>query len=242
MAPVPGHRTGKTAWRDRIVAMRLAQPFRQAFREHYTHTSYDMFAGHIVAITPLLGLATRQGWRGDHLDGVLRRELGQWRVELVVSGASLFPGASGFGDVGALHLHRRDGNQWSPASFTDPPPVLVSEALRGVDLLVSVAGFGLEHDDRLRRDDRRWGLLSRLAGLAPEAEISFGPHHVHVGPYAVHLNTAWVTRDGDPVTVEPPGTAPATALPWLPYDEHLLERITHTVVILVADADPSPVR
>lgn len=145
----------RTAWRDRIVAMRLAQPFRQAFRERYTHTSYDMFAGHIVAITPLLGLATRQGWRGDHLDGVLRRELGQWRVELVVSGASLFPGASGFGDVGALHLHRRDGN---------------------------------------------------------------------------------------PVTVDPPGTAPATALPWLPYDEHLLERITHTVVVLVADADPSPVR
>lgn len=62
-----------------------------------THTSYDMFAGHIVAITPLLGLATRQGWRSDHLNGVLRRELGQWRVELVVSGASLFPGPSGFG-------------------------------------------------------------------------------------------------------------------------------------------------
>ncbi len=247
----------RAAWRDRIVKLRLAQPFRQAFREHYIHSSYDMFAGHVVAITPLLGLATRQGWCGHHLDGVLHREFGPWRVELAVSGASLFPGASGFGDVGALHLHRRDGSQWSPASFADAPPVLVSEALRGVDLLVSVAGFGVEHDDGLRRDDRRWELLSRLAGrplsetgrmrraalervlagLPPGAGIRFGPHHVHVGPYAVHLDTARVTRDGDPVTVDPPGTAPAVAVPWLPYDEHLLERITHTVVNLAGDRD-----
>ncbi len=79
-------------------------------------------------------------------------------------------------------MHRRDGNQWSPASFADAPPVLVSEALRGVDLLVSVAGFGLEHDDRLRRDDRRWGLLSRLAGQwLPYDEHPARTDHPHRG-------------------------------------------------------------
>jgi hypothetical protein len=252
--------TDRTTWRDRVVVGRLTQPFRQAFREHYPvddaeSTATDLFTGHIVAIRPLLGLAIREGWRSDHIDGVLHRELGPWRVALTVSGA-LHPGATGFGDVGALHLQRRDGGQWRAARFSDASPVVVSEALRGVDLLVSVAGFGLDDDPQLRRDRRRWELLARLADrplgetarmrrtvlqriLADTVDtetVLFRERHIHVGPYAVHLATARVTRDGEPVIVDQPHGPSAAALPWLPYDEHLLERIARTVVALASDA------
>ncbi|MFF5226024.1 hypothetical protein [Dactylosporangium sp. NPDC000521] len=44
--------------------------------------------------------------------------------------------------------------------------------------------------------------------------------------------TARVTRDGDPVTTDVRHRVPAAAVPWLPYDEHLLERVAHRVVAL----------
>ncbi|MEU0560979.1 DUF4132 domain-containing protein [Dactylosporangium sp. NPDC006015] len=240
----------RAAWRDTVVERRLTQPVRQAFREHYPAsdgTETDMFGGYAVAIRPLLGVAVRDGWRGEHGAGLLRRDLGRWRVAFAVDGP-LHRGASGFGFTGALHLQHRDGSQWCPARFTDAPPVLVSEALRSVDLLVSVAAFGLDDDPRLR-DDARWQALTRLADrplgepdrmrraalrriLAGVDGVSFGDRHVHVGPYAVHLATARVTRDGDPVATDVRHRVPASAVPWLPYDEHLLERVAHTVVAL----------
>jgi hypothetical protein len=44
------------------------------------------------------------------------------------------------------------------------------------------------------------------------------------------------TGSGDPAVWSEPAAV------FEPDDEHLLERITHTVVVLVADPDPSPVR
>jgi hypothetical protein len=248
----------RTTWRDRIVELRLDQPFRQAFREHYLVSDADddttgLFAGHVVAIRPLLGLAVREGWRSDHLDGVLRRQAGPWQVELEVTGP-LFPGAQGYGPIGAARLRRREAEGWRPARFADAPPVIVSEALRWVDLLVSVAGFALEDDPGWLRDAHRHEFLTRLArqplsesarmrrtalqavfsGAFPADLVRFGERHVHVGPYAVHLATARVTRDGEPVAVDVPPKPAAAALPWLPYDERLLERIVHVVVTLAA--------
>jgi hypothetical protein len=250
----------RSFWRDIVVARHLDQPFRQAFRECYVlddldSTATEVFAGHVVAIRPLLGLAVRQGWRSDNVQGVLHRELGPWRVALVVHGP-LFPGANGFGDIGAVHLERRDGGGWRPARFGQASPVVVSEALRGVDLLVSVAAFGVQNDPEQRRDPRRWEALARLAEqplsetarmrrvalrhvLAEDiaaGTVSFGERHAHVGPYSVHLATARVTRDGEPVPVDLPHSPPAVALPWLPYDEQLLERIARTIVTLAAEA------
>jgi hypothetical protein len=41
-----------------------------------------------------------------------------------------------------------------------------------------------------------------------------------------------VHRDGEPVEVELPARSASSPLPWLRYDERLLERIVHTVVVL----------
>jgi hypothetical protein len=250
----------RDAWRDRLVELRLAQPFRQAFREHYRAdddraSSTDQFAGHVVSLRPLLGLALRQGWLTSHPDGVLRRELGAWRTVLAVAG-SLFPGAAGRGETGAVALERRAGGRWEPAAFGEAGEVVVSEALRGVDLLVSAAGFGVEDDPEARRDPRRQALLARLADrplgemartrraalervlgdLVDEGRVVLGERHVRVGAYAVHLATGRVTRDGEPVALDVPALPAAVALPWLPYDEQLLNRIARTVVALAEPA------
>jgi hypothetical protein len=45
----------------------------------------------------------------------------------------------------------------------------------------------------------------------------------------VHLGTARLTRDGDAVDLDLPAVSSAIGLPWLPYDEAMLERIAATV-------------
>jgi hypothetical protein len=238
--PLRADEAQRAAWRDLVLAGQLRQPFRQAFRETYT-TDPDQFAGYVVAVRPLLGLAIREGWRADDRAGVLRRAYGSWRVELDVH-ARLFPTAAGYGDTGAVRVTHPEESE--------PPPVLVSEAMRAVDLLVSVAAFGLDDDPELRRDERRWRMLAQLAErplgemarmrkavlrrILP-ATVTFSARHAHVGPYAVHLATARVTRDGEPVPVDADRTT-ATPLPWLPYDETLLERVARTVTALLNGA------
>jgi hypothetical protein len=68
--------------------------------------------------------------------------------------------------------------------------------------------------------------------LPDGAPLRWDARHVHVGPYAVHLSTGRVTRNGEPVDVELPAPYAEPPMPWLPYDERFLERIAHTVVLL----------
>ena len=45
-----------------------------------------------------------------------------------------------------------------------------------------------------------------------------------------NFDTLWVTRDGDPVTVDLPKDPKRSERPWLPYDEKLLEAIYWTAI------------
>jgi hypothetical protein len=228
----------RAAWRDTVVRQRLTQPVRQAFREHYAAGGGEgagtgMFAGTAVAIRPLLRAAANDGWRGLHGLGLLRRDLGRWRVSFAVDGP-LYGDATGTGDTGAVHLEALDAGQWRPARLADAPPVLVSEVLRSVDRLVRAAAFDVPQQpdapqpsqaDRMRR-----AALRRI--FAGVAGVSFGERHAHAGRYAVELSTAHVTRDGAPVS---PGVIRAAAPPWLPFEDHLCERVARILAAL-ADA------
>ena len=81
-----------------------------------------------------------------------------------------------------------------------------------------------------RRDALRHGFADEVASGA----VAFEGRHVRVGPYAVHLSTARVTRDGAPVDLDlPAGRSNLAAVPWLPHDEVLLERIARAVGTLL---------
>ncbi|EGC98269.1 hypothetical protein B1M_42463 [Burkholderia sp. TJI49] len=67
-----------------------------------------------------------------------------------------------------------------------------------------------------------------------QGRMSIDERHVRVGAWSVHCATGRVTRDGEPVeaaVVEPP--RPLRAVPWLPYDEALLQRIVEVVAGLL---------
>ncbi|WP_126223791.1 DUF4132 domain-containing protein [Burkholderia ambifaria] len=83
---------------------------------------------------------------------------------------------------------------------------------------------------------RRHVLSLVFAEPVAQGRITIDERHVRVGAWAVHCATGRVTRDGEPVepAIEPP-PSPLRAVPWLPYDEALLQRIVDVVAGLLID-------
>ena len=87
--PVTARDDERAAWQARIVALRLRQPFRQAFREHYRPPDDERdtnrtatFAGHTIATRPLLGVARRESWTIAGIEHQIERWFGSVRVDL----------------------------------------------------------------------------------------------------------------------------------------------------------------
>ena len=73
-----------------------------------------------------------------------------------------------------------------------------------------------------------------FAPLIEQGVLSMEGRHARIGDHAVHLATGRVTRDGEPVEMALAAqSGKLTAVPWLPYDEVLLERIANTVCALL---------
>lgn len=255
----------RVRWRDLVVARQIRQPFKQAFREHYAVPDQaadnltDMFAGHAVSLRPFLGLARREGWRAEGGNAITRR-VGSWTVTLVLAD-EVYPGATGWTTSGNVGIWSSAEPRWVPASFARLPAAVLSEIFRSVDLLVGTSGFatimepGPTSEEPLRRahlehlgesplgamaEMRKRAVERVLSGRPDMSRLEFGPRHLRLGSYAIHLATSRVTRDGDPVTIDLPSRSSIAAVPWLPYDEKLLERIVYTAIEIAALTDSDP--
>jgi hypothetical protein len=244
----PSHASAaeRDLWRDRLAVLRIKQPFKQVFREHYVlppdervDTTTAMFADHFVAVTPLLGLARQERWRVD--DDYLWRSFGRWTARLHLADP-VYPGRGGGTTTGNLAVWAPGENR--PVRLGALPTAALSEIMRAVDLLVSTSGFGMMLEDaspgleaHLQRlaetplgamaEMRKQALARMLRGLDG---VQFDARHLRLGPYAIHLATGRVTRDGEPVAVDLAKDTNGVARPWLPYDEKLLERIYWTAI------------
>jgi hypothetical protein len=258
--PLDATAAERRAWRDRLAAEQIRQPFKQVFREHYvpapeelSATETAMFSGHAVSIRPFLGLARQERWRLEYHR--LARSFGPWLARLDVAD-DIYPGCEGSTRIGSLGLWVSKGGKPSPARLGDVPPATLSEILRTVDLLASVSGFALGTDDEVPSRNARLHDLARrplgpmaemrkqaleraLRGLNGMAGLQFDARHLRLGPYAIHLATGRVTRDGEPVVINLPKASNLAAVPWLPYDEKLLETICYTAIEIAARL-PSP--
>jgi hypothetical protein len=81
---------------------------------------------------------------------------------------------------------------------------------------------------------RRQALELALAPHIASGRVALEARHVRVGDATVHLATGRVVENGAAVELEPlPPKAALAAVPWLPYDEVLLQRIADNVAILL---------
>jgi hypothetical protein len=259
--PLQASESERKAWKAAIMRRKIVQTPRQVFREIYLPLDGEgdsaesiLFAGHRVSLLPLIGVGRREGWQMEH--GGLVRQFGLVRARFAI-GASLYPGASGHADTGALHFSRRDGRQWTALAQRDLPPLVFSEIARAVDLMVSISAFAIDDGqdtgpittharaDRLDRlSDMPLGEMGRarrdvlaiaFADHLADGRVHFEGNRLRVGQYSVHLNTARVMDGSAPYALEAGGPSMTlSALPWLPYDEVLLQKIVDEVAQLLA--------
>jgi hypothetical protein len=157
--PLDATREALLAWRTRLLEGLVVQPLRQAWRETYTITpaeeragTYsDRFAGIVFHQTQARALMKRRGWKpapaawwdDGREHGVASCRRAGLRIEFVfdpIVDDDVDP--SGMYRSCTSRQVRFFGSGDEPLLLTDVPPVLFSEALRDVDLFVSVSSSG----------------------------------------------------------------------------------------------------
>lgn len=154
------------AWRARVLAAELRQPFKQAFREVYlltpaeeaTRTYSNRFAAHVVRAQQLTALVRAREWSMTALgswdggfDATATRDLpdhglrAQFFVEVIEDGGmDHLSGLATLAGTDQVRFVRLDDPPAGPLPLTDVPPRVLSEVLRDVDLFVSVPSIGMD--------------------------------------------------------------------------------------------------
>ena len=156
------------AWRDRLEALGVTQPFKQAHREVYlltdaerrTGTYSNRFAAHVIRQHQFKALCDARGWKCrlrlavDDSPPPASKNLPAWglRAEFWVEPAGHETNDSGvylrlataqvrFYATGAA-AGPRAPNRNDPLPLDQIPPLVLSEILRDADLFVGVASVG----------------------------------------------------------------------------------------------------
>ncbi|MFI6943649.1 DUF4132 domain-containing protein [Streptomyces sp. NPDC050418] len=179
------------AWRERLMADKLRQPFKQAFREIYlltpaedeTRVYSNRFAAHIVHYQQLYALFKERGWQANYLsghDGGYEGEArgvfadGAWRAVFHHDPADEdFPYSPDHAATDQVRFERRSGKQWREVPLADVPPQVFSEAMRDVDLFVGVTSIAADAEWSDRGEDRHhaYWRTTTFGALTASAEV-----------------------------------------------------------------------
>ncbi|GLZ12409.1 hypothetical protein Acsp04_26440 [Actinomadura sp. NBRC 104425] len=284
----PVHATAEEirAWRDLLAERRIRQPFRQAWREIYRLTPAEeetgvysnRFAGHIVRYRRLFALLRSRGWSSGLL--------GPWdggdedRAERVLAGgrwqarffhAYLHDGEGGeeLASTDQVRIARHRDGDWREVPLAEVPPAVFSEAMRDVDLFVSVTSVAADPDWIDRGEDRFAGYWRQagfgeltasaetrrdaLARILPRTKIAdrcaldgrFLVVRGDLRTYKIHLGSANILMEPDDqyLCIVPGRSRVGTV--FLPFEDDRLALILSKAFLLAADTaitDPSIMR
>ncbi|MBQ0894234.1 DUF4132 domain-containing protein [Micromonospora sp. U56] len=271
-------------WRDELTDRELRQPFKQAFREVYlltpaelqTETYSNRFAAHIVHYRQLYALVKGRGWTcsrlgpwdgGDTDDAYRVLPGGAWRVGFRHDFRDQQPDGVECASTDRVWFDRRVGGAWRTAQLADVPAIVLSEAMRDVDLFVSVTSIAadpqwLDRGDDLYVDYWREASLAELTATAqarrsaleriiPRTKIAdrcelterylFVRGQLHT--YKIHLGSANILMEpgNTYLCIVPSRRGPLEPV-FLPFEDDRLALILSKAFLLADDAritDPS---
>jgi uncharacterized protein DUF4132 len=169
-------------WRDYLVSVEAVQPFKQAFREVYLITPAELetrvysnrFAAHILQYNQLFALFKECGWSANYLGPHEGGYEGRARRNFPGAGLSVAFDhfAVDMGDFTAplcssdrVSFYRTADRARTPVPLAQIPKMVFTEAMRDVDLFVSVTSIAL---------DPQWADRGENPHLAYWQQISFG--------------------------------------------------------------------
>ncbi|NYF57943.1 DUF4132 domain-containing protein [Micromonospora purpureochromogenes] len=271
-------------WRDELTDRELRQPFKQAFREVYlltpaelqTETYSNRFAAHIVHYRQLYAVMKGRGWTcsrlgpwdgGDTDDAYRILPGGAWRVGFRHDYRDQQPDGVECASTDRVWFDRRVGGAWRPAQLADVPAIVLSEAMRDVDLFVSVTSIAadphwMDRGDDLYADYWREASLAELTAtaqtrrsaleriiprtrLADRCELT--ERHLIVRgqlhTYKIHLGSANILMEpGNTYLCIVPSRRQLHERVFLPFEDDRLALILSKAFLLADDAritDPS---
>ncbi|MFK7936423.1 MAG: DUF5724 domain-containing protein [Saprospiraceae bacterium] len=182
------------------------QPFKQIFRELYLPTADELavgnisrrYDGHQVQPQKTVALLKTRGWTADYDEGLRKVYHRENLVVRLYAMADWFTPA----DVEAPTLEtvsfsRRDSYQNLP--FTDISPLIFSEVMRDVDLVVSVAhAGGVDPEASHSTIEMRRVMVEETSRLLGFSNLTLKDRHVlikgELGDYSIHLGSGTVHK------------------------------------------------
>lgn len=266
------------AWRSWLMDNQLKQPFKQAFREVYlltpaerdTDVFSNRFAGHVLRYQQTFALFKERAWAANYLnsheggsDGIARRELPETGFTAVFEHSNVDRTRSDNVDICVtdhVWFFRTGDRAKRPVPLSDVPPLVLSEAMRDVDLFVGVTSIAVNPEWTYRRDDpfyeywsrvgfgdlsvaagnRRDALARLLPKMAVADQVELGDRYVRIrgslATYRVHIGSSNVLIEPDDRYLCIVPKSRTAKLPMLPFDgDTMLSLILSKVMLLAAD-------
>ncbi|WP_009632811.1 DUF5724 domain-containing protein [Synechocystis sp. PCC 7509] len=193
-------------WQQDCFQNQRQQPFKQVFRELYILTTTERsdrtishrYAGHQVNSRQALALLGQRGWISQPEEGVRRTfhefDLSVWLT--FVDGYFSPTEVEGLTIEGVQFTRR---GEWKPLELNQVSPLVFSEVMRDLDLVVSVAHQGgVDPEATASTVEMRSALLRETCRLLQITNVKLENSHAliegHLGSYSVHLGSAGVHR------------------------------------------------
>jgi len=195
------------AYQKYLFENKIAQPFRQVFRELYIKTAEEMdmfhslrYAGNQIQPAKTVGALKCRRWVADIEDGLQKVYYKENIVAQIYALADWFSPA----DIEAPTLewvcftNRKTGEE---IKIADIPDIVFSEVMRDVDLAVSVAhAGGVDPETSHSTMEMRAAILSFVLPMFRIAHVKVEGHHAIVdgklAEYSIHLGSGVVHQLG----------------------------------------------
>lgn len=237
-------------WMHRLYLEKTIQPFKQVFREYYPITREEReertisrrYAGYQVQPKRTLGLLKTRGWTVDYEEGLQKVFYKENLVVRMFALADWFSPA----DIEAptletVEFFSRETGKIVP--LEDVPPVLFSETMRDLDLVVSVAYVGGADPEASHSTvELRTALAQEIVKLLHLENVSFIGSHARIrgklAAWSVHLGSGIVHAEGKGSIVILPVHSQARGRIFLPFadDDPKTAEILSKIVLLSEDS------
>ncbi len=193
-----------SAWQRECFAAERVQPFKQVFREIYPKTAAESndcdftrrYAGHQVNQRQALALLKKRQWVAVPEEGVRKTFHDENLIAEVWFQEHFYTPA----DVEDLTLEgiafvRKHAEKYERLAISRIPERLFSEAMRDLDLVVSVAhSGGVDPEASASTVEMRAALVKETCQFLRLPNVQVDGHHVRIdgklGSYSVHLGSA----------------------------------------------------
>ena len=232
-----------------LYEKKWVQPFRQVFREYYPITEDECrertisrrYAGHQVQPHRTVALLKGRGWTVDYEEGLQKVFYKENLIVRMFAMADWFSPA----DIEAPTLETVeffDRATKENVPLENVPPVLFSETMRDLDLVVSIAHVGgVDPEASHSTVEMRIAIAAELARLLKLTNVSWiGSHakiHGRLASYSVHMGSGVVHAEGVGMVSILPVHSQARGRIFLPFadDDPKTAEIMSKILLLSED-------